>query len=156
MPHVEASISVLLCFHHLLSCMLVPLCLCVARTLAPCLITCSPFLCFHPCMLLLNPADTMPEVVLNVDMACSGCSGAVERVLKKLEGGCMCQQEVSTGPFLSCTHGHAALPIQQHVHVHNMSILSARCFRQQLPHVLLPAPSATTCPHLVPLCCTCT
>jgi hypothetical protein len=28
----------------------------------------------------------MPEVVLNVEMACSGCSGAVERVLKKLEG----------------------------------------------------------------------
>lgn len=28
----------------------------------------------------------MPEVVLDVEMACSGCSGAVERVLKKLEG----------------------------------------------------------------------
>jgi copper chaperone CopZ len=28
----------------------------------------------------------MPQVVLNVEMACAGCSGAVERVLKKLEG----------------------------------------------------------------------
>ncbi|GBF92908.1 copper transport protein ATX1-like [Raphidocelis subcapitata] len=26
------------------------------------------------------------EVVLNVEMACSGCSGAVERVLKKMAG----------------------------------------------------------------------
>ncbi|KIY96157.1 copper chaperone, partial [Monoraphidium neglectum] len=26
------------------------------------------------------------EVVLKVDMACSGCSGAVERVLAKLQG----------------------------------------------------------------------
>jgi copper chaperone CopZ len=32
----------------------------------------------------------MPEVVLDVEMACSGCSGAVERVLKKLEGGYLC------------------------------------------------------------------
>eukprot|EP00775_Hariotina_reticulata_P010572 gene10572-10731_t len=28
----------------------------------------------------------MAEVVLKVEMACSGCSGAVERVLKKMEG----------------------------------------------------------------------
>ncbi|WIA09813.1 hypothetical protein OEZ86_012351 [Tetradesmus obliquus] len=28
----------------------------------------------------------MPEVVLKVEMPCSGCSGAVERVLKKMEG----------------------------------------------------------------------
>jgi copper chaperone CopZ len=32
----------------------------------------------------------MPEVVLDVEMACSGCSGAVERVLKKLEGRYSC------------------------------------------------------------------
>jgi hypothetical protein len=32
---------------------------------------------------------TFLQVVLNVAMACSGCSGAVERVLKKLPGACM-------------------------------------------------------------------
>jgi copper chaperone CopZ len=31
------------------------------------------------------------QVVLKVEMPCSGCSGAVERVLKKMEGGhCSC------------------------------------------------------------------
>lgn len=30
--------------------------------------------------------ERMPEVVLNVEMACGGCSGAVERVLSKLPG----------------------------------------------------------------------
>lgn len=34
----------------------------------------------------LQHNHTMPDVVLDVEMACSGCSGAVERVLKKLEG----------------------------------------------------------------------
>ena len=28
----------------------------------------------------------MPEVVLRVAMSCGGCSGAVERILKKAEG----------------------------------------------------------------------
>ena len=28
----------------------------------------------------------MPEVVFNVQMACSGCSGACTRILKKMEG----------------------------------------------------------------------
>lgn len=36
---------------------------------------------------LLRPDPrAAPQVHLKVEMACSGCSGAVERVLKKMEG----------------------------------------------------------------------
>ena len=34
------------------------------------------------------------QVVLKVDMACSGCSGAVERVLKKMEGNRLEQADI--------------------------------------------------------------
>lgn len=40
------------------------------------------------------------QVVLNVEMACSGCSGAVERVLQKMPGALQCC--VSAASFLSC------------------------------------------------------
>ncbi len=62
-----------------------------------------------PLQLTLQPAAPAPQTIFTVGMTCNGCAGAVDRILRKIEGVAEVVADVPA-KTVTVTHSDAAAP----------------------------------------------